>query len=281
MWIDTHCHWDAAEFGAVEQAAVSRRAAREQGVTCCVVPAVEVANFEAVRDWAHQHGDVYALGIHPLFAQDAGPADLERLDDALSRWRDDPRLVAVGEIGLDGFVPALQTPRAQTHGEWLYRAQLKLARKHGLPVILHVRKSADRLLKHLREVGVSGGIAHAFNGSQVQADGFLDLNFCLGFGGTVTFETARRIRALAKAVPPDGFVLETDAPDIPPTWLYVTAERRVAGEVPPPNSPAELPRIAAVFAGLRAMSIEALALQNTANAARVLPRLGRYLSLRQ
>jgi len=240
-----------------------------------------VANFEAVRAWAHQHDDVYALGIHPLFAQAAGPADLDRLDDALSRWRDDPRLVAVGEIGLDRFVPALQTPTAQTHGEWLYRAQLKLARKHGLPVILHVRKSADRLLKHLREVGVSGGIAHAFNGSQVQADGFLDLNFCLGFGGTVTFETARRIRALAKAVPPDGFVLETDAPDIPPTWLYVTAERRVAGEVPPPNSPAELPRIAAVFAGLRAMSIEALALQNTANAARVLPRLGRYLSLRQ
>jgi TatD DNase family protein len=281
MWIDTHCHWDAAEFGEAEQAAASRLAAREQGVTCCVVPAVETANFQAVRAWAHQHDDVYALGIHPLFAQDAGPADLDRLDDALSRWRDDPRLVAVGEIGLDGFVPALQTPTAQTHGEWLYRAQLKLARKHGLPVILHVRKSADRLLKHLREVGVSGGIAHAFNGSQVQADGFLALNFCLGFGGTVTFETARRIRALAEAVPIDGFVLETDAPDIPPTWLYVTAERRAAGEVPPPNSPAELPRIAAVFAGLRAMSIEALALQNTANAARVLPRLGRYLSLRQ
>ena len=281
MWIDTHCHWDAAEFGEAEQAAASRLAAREQGVTCCVVPAVEVANFEAVRAWAHQHDDVYALGIHPLFARDAGPADLDRLDDALSRWRDDPRLVAVGEIGLDGFVPELQTPAAQTHGEWLYRAQLKLAKKHDLPVILHVRKSADRLLKHLREVGVSGGIAHAFNGSQVQADGFLDLNFCLGFGGTVTFETARRIRALAKAVPIDRFVLETDAPDIPPTWLYVTAERRTAGEVPPPNSPAELPRIAAVFAGLRAMSIEALALQNTVNAARVLPRLGRYLSLRQ
>ena len=114
MWIDTHCHWDAAEFGEAEQAAASRLAAREQGVTCCVVPAVETANFEAVRAWAHQHDDVYALGIHPLFAQTAGPADLDRLDDALSRWRDDPRLVAVGEIGLDGFVPALQTPTAQT-----------------------------------------------------------------------------------------------------------------------------------------------------------------------
>ena len=281
MWIDTHCHWDAAEFGEAEQAATSRLAARELGVVCCVVPAVEAANFEAVRAWAHQHEDVYALGIHPLFAHNAGPADLDRLDDALSRWRDDPRLVAVGEIGLDGFVPALQTPAAQTHAEWLYRAQLKLARKYDLPVILHVRKSADRLLKHLREVGVSGGIAHAFNGSQVQADGFLELNFCLGFGGTVTFEAARRIRALAKAVPMDGFVLETDAPDIPPTWLYVTAERRAAGDVSPPNSPAELPRIAAVFAHLRAMSIEALALQNTTNAARVLPQLGRYLALRQ
>lgn len=281
MWIDTHCHWDASEFGEPARAAIWREEARAVGVTCCVVPSIHTANFDAVRAWAHLHDDVYALGIHPLYARHAGTADLDRLDDALARWRDDPRLVALGEIGLDGFVPELQTPARQMHAEWIYREQLKLAKKHGLPVILHVRKSADRLLKHLREIGASGGIAHAFNGSQVQANRFLALNFCLGFGGTVTFDAAQRIRALAKTVPIDGFVLETDAPDIPPTWLYVTAERRAAGEVPTPNSPATLPQIAAIFAHLRSAPVEAIAMQNTANASRVLPRLGRLLSLRQ
>jgi len=281
MWIDTHCHWDAAEFGDSQQATAWRVQAREAGVSTCVVPAVHAANFETVRDWAHAHNDVYALGIHPLYATNAGEADLSRLDACLTAWHGDPRLVAVGEIGLDGWVPELQTPNAIAHAEALYRAQLRLAKKHGLPVILHVRKSADRLLKHLREIPVSGGIAHAFNGSAVQAAAFIDRHFCLGFGGTVTFDGANQIRALAKSVPETGFVLETDAPDIPPSWLYVTAERRRAGVLAPPNAPTQLPRIAEVFATLRGTTAPVVALQNAANASRVLPRLGAITSQRQ
>jgi TatD DNase family protein len=146
----------------------------------------------------------------------------------------------VGEIGLDHFVPGLDRVRQAR----FYKAQLALARDAGLPVILHVRRSADALLQGLRRCGVAGGIAHAFNGSRVQADVFTGLGFRLGFGGTLTFERALQIRRLAAELPASALVLETDAPDIPPHWLYRTAAERAAGLVSR-NEPAELPRIAA------------------------------------
>ncbi|MCD6077887.1 MAG: deoxyribonuclease protein-like protein [Ramlibacter sp.] len=266
MWIDTHCHLDAAEFGA-DTARVRARAA-QAGVAHCVLPAVAVTNFGTVRELAHQHGDSYALGIHPLCTPAAADADLAWLDNALSAHRDDPRLVAVGEIGLDYFVPGLDAARQ----EHFYREQLALAQRHGLPVLLHVRRSADQLLKHLRRIPVTG-IAHAFNGSDQQAAAFVDLGFKLGFGGTVTYERSLQIRRLARQLPLDALVLETDAPDIPPHWLYKTAEERAAGAPQGRNEPAELPAIGAELAALRGMAPQELALATTANACAALPRL--------
>jgi TatD DNase family protein len=229
---------------------------------------VEVANFEAVRALAHTHGFAYAIGIHPLFVARAPDADLQRLHDALAALHDDPRLVAVGEIGLDHFVPGHDLQR-QAH---FYAAQLELAREFALPVILHVRRSADTLLKHLRRIPVGGGIAHAFNGSMQQALGFVQLGLKLGFGGALTFERALQIRRLAQALPLEALVLETDAPDIPPQWLYRSAGQRAAGETSR-NEPCELPRIGAALAQLRGMSGEALAEATRANARAALPRL--------
>jgi TatD DNase family protein len=265
-WIDTHCHLDAAEFDADREAVLKR--ARAAGVTMMVLPAVDVAGFDAVAGLAHAHGLAYALGIHPLYVDRADDADLERLDAALHTRRDDPRLVAVGEIGLDHFVPGLDRERQQR----FYLAQLRLARAHGLPVVLHVRRSADALLAGLRRIEVAGGIAHAFNGSAQQAAQFAARGFKLGFGGALTFERALQIRALAAGVADDVPVLETDAPDIPPQWLYVPAEHR-ATRAPARNEPAELPRIAAVLAALRGGSLERLAAQTRANALAALPRL--------
>jgi TatD DNase family protein len=270
-WIDTHCHLDAGEFSR-DRAAVRARAARE-GVGHCVLPAVEVANFGAVRDLAHQAGDSYGLGIHPLCTGRAADDDLHRLDEALAAAQDDPRLVAVGEIGLDYFVPGLDAARQ----ELFYREQLALARRHGLPVILHVRRSADQLLKHLRGAGV-GGIAHAFNGSAQQAQAFVKLGFKLGFGGTVTFERALQIRRLAAELPLSAIVLETDSPDIPPHWLYRTAEQRAAGEPQGRNEPGELPRIAHVVAQLRGIEVEELAQAARRNAIEALPKLAALIS---
>lgn len=265
-WTDSHCHLDAPEFDRDRSAVLAR--ARAAGVTMLVLPAVAAEHFDAVRALAHREGLAYALGIHPLYVDRADDADLDRLADALARHRDDPRLVAVGEIGLDGFVPGLDWPRQQR----FYGAQLNIARDAGLPVILHVRKSADALLAGLRRVQVAGGIAHAFNGSRVQADAFVGLGFKLGFGGTLSFERSLQIRRLATDLPDSALVLETDAPDIPPQWLYRTAAQRAAGQTSR-NEPAELPRIGAVLAGLRGWSIEQTAARTAANARAALPRL--------
>jgi TatD DNase family protein len=266
-WIDTHVHLDAAEFEA-DRAAVAARA-RAAGVSRMVLPAVGAANFDTVRQLAHAEGVAYALGIHPLCVDAAADEDLDHLAGALRRWRDDPRLVAVGEIGLDHFVPGLDRARQ----ERFYAAQLKLARDTGLPVILHVRRSADTLLKHLRRIDAAGGIAHAFNGSAQQAQTFVALGFRLGFGGAMTFERALQIRRLAASVPDDVPVLETDAPDIAPQWLYRDAEARAAGAAPARNEPAELPRIAQTLAALRGWTIEETAARTRANAHAALPRL--------
>ena len=270
-WIDTHCHLDAPEF-APDRDAV-RAAAQAAGVTHLVIPAVQRSHWQDVIALAHRHGDSYALGIHPLYTPGAQESDIAALRELLNQQRGDPHLVAVGEIGLDFFVPGLDEQRQI----WFYEQQIRLAREFELPVILHVRKSSDRLLKTLRQHRVAGGIAHAFNGSAQQAQAFIDLGFKLGFGGAITYERALKLRELAACLPLEALVLETDAPDIPPHWLYSTAEQRAAGQPQGRNSSAELPRIAAEIARLRGMGIEQLAQASTANARAALSGLPAFL----
>jgi TatD DNase family protein len=277
MWIDTHCHLDAPEFGSTAQADAMRLAARAQGVAHCVIPAVDAKNWDTVRLLAQRWGDSYCLGIHPLYVPQANEADLEALQSQLALHHNDPRLVAVGEIGLDFFVPALCTPAMRDKQEFFYRAQLQMAAQAQLPVVLHVRRSADRLLKHLRALGPAAGwrgIAHAFNGSMVQAQAFVDLGFKLGFGGALTFERALQLRRLTQTLPLDALVLETDAPDIPPHWLYTTAQARENGAVQACNTSAEIPRIAQVLASLRGIELEELQAAVWRNAHSALPKIG-------
>ena len=259
-WIDTHCHLDAPEFDADRDAV--RAAARARGVEHIVIPAVERAHWSGAIALAQRHGDSYALGIHPLYTPRAREADIAALRAVLAERQGDPQLVAVGEIGLDFFVPGLDHERQI----WFYEQQIQLARTFGLPVILHVRKSSDRLLKTLRATPVVGGIAHAFNGSAQQAQAFIDLGFKLGFGGAITYDRALKLRELAVTLPLESIVLETDAPDIPPHWLYTTAEQRAAGQPQGRNTSAELPRIAQEIALLRGMPLPALQTATTANA---------------
>jgi TatD DNase family protein len=273
-WIDSHCHLDAAEFDSDRSVAVAR--AHGAGVTMQVLPAVQVGNFDTVRGLAHEHGLAYALGIHPMCVDSAADDDLGRLRQALQVHRDDPRLVAIGETGLDHFLPGLDRARQ----ERFFVAHLQLAREFGLPVIMHVRRSGDTLLKHLRRIAVPGGIAHAFNGSLQQARFFAGLGFRLGFGGAMTFERALQIRRIAADVADNVPVLETDAPDIPPYWLYRTAAERAAGVATAAghgqsgrNEPAELPRIARTLAALRGWSIAHTAHMTVANTEAALPRL--------
>ena len=271
--IDTHCHLDTVSLAPTSLLLELEEATK--GVAHCVIPAVEVANFDTVRTLAHALGYSYGLGIHPLVVERTSEDDLSLLKSMLEKYQYDPRLVGIGEIGLDGFYGFGNVISEKQ--EFFFREQLKIARELDLPVMLHVRRAVDKVLKHLRDIPVRGGIAHAFNGSLQQAHHFMQRGFKLGFGGAVTYQRARHLRELVQTLPLDALVLETDAPDMPPHWLYVTAEQRAAGIVPPDNIPAELPRIAALIADLRGITPEALAQATTQNAMAALPKLGAML----
>ena len=255
LLIDTHCHLDAGEFADDRDLVV--QSATAAGVCAIVVPAIENANFAAVRDCCRRYPVCRpAYGIHPLFVGGVGEDTLADLRRWLTKEADSEQPpIAVGEIGLDFYYPdcdaALQ--------EAIFAEQLKIARDFDLPVLLHVRRAIDPVLKHLRRIKLRGGIAHAFNGSRQQADILLDLGFKLGFGGAMTHAGSTRIRKLAASLPVDAIVLETDAPDIPPAWLS-------GGR----NAPAELARIAQCLAGLRGQSLAELVDMTTRNARSVL-----------
>ncbi len=247
MFIDTHCHLDAAEFGDSQAELV--RAAEAAGVTRIVIPAVARNNFEAVRELcARFPACLPAYGIHPMYTDDAHPDDLKALRDYLAL----PGTVAVGEIGLDFFIDHYDRERQ----EYFFVEQLKLAKEFDLPVLLHIRRAQDTILKYLRQHKVRGGIAHAFNGSRQQAEEFIKLGFKLGFGGAMTYSRATRLRELAATLPLESIVLETDAPDIPPDFLQ-------RGQ---PNKPEYLPRIAQTLAELRGQPLDEVARSTTANA---------------
>jgi TatD DNase family protein len=262
-WVDTHCHLDAPEFGDILPAIVSRAVGK--GVKAILLPAVQAADWGHAKNIASQYdkqipGLVYTLGIHPLYIKQAQEADLNLLKNQIDRSLQDPRFVGIGEIGLDYFVEGLD-PQLQ---EYFFHAQLDLAEQYQLPVILHVRRSQDAILKALRKRRVPSGIAHAFNGSHQQAEQFIELGFKLGFGGAATYDRALQIRRLLKELPLDCIVTETDAPDIPPAWL-----KEEGGAF---NEPALLPRIAMQLAAIRGMSDEAFSNAVWQNALHALPR---------
>ena len=262
MLFDTHCHLDAAEFDYDRAQVISR--AQAAGVQAIVIPAVEVANFDHVRVLAHSFAQgFYALGIHPMYVERAAPESLEQLREALLQHRADPKLIAVGEIGLDFFIPEISSGAPRVKQELFYEAQLKLALEFDLPVLLHVRRSQDTLLKYLRRHRVRGGIAHAFNGSVQQALQFVELGFALGIGGAMTFDRALQIRRLATEVELSALVLETDAPDISPAWLAKGVR----------NEPYEVLQIAQTFARLRGCSVDEVVKATAETARRVCPRL--------
>jgi TatD DNase family protein len=264
MLIDTHCHLDAQEFDEDRSQVIAQAA--EAGVRGIVIPAVGRGNFETVRDLAHAvPGGAYALGIHPLYVGAAWDDDLAALRAAVESAMNDPRFVAIGEIGLDFFVKEIASGEARDKQERYYAAQLDLAVEFHLPVLLHVRRSQDVVLKYLRRYhGRLCGIAHAFNGSEQQARGFVDQGFALGIGGAMTFPRALQIRRHAQQLGVEHLVLETDAPDIPPAWLHAPDRR---------NTPAQVAGVARALAELRGSDAASIAAGTAATALRVLPRL--------
>ena len=254
MLIDTHCHLDAAEFDADRDDVALQ--AMLSGVSKIVIPAVARDNFDTVIALCNRHKHcAYALGIHPMYVDNAIPEDI----DTLKSYIEKNNPVAIGEIGLDYFVTKANIEQ-QTY---FFTEQLKIAKQYDLPVILHVRHAVDDILKYLRRYEIKGGIAHAFNGSLQQAEQFIGLGFKLGFGGAMTYSRALKIRELATKLPFEAIVLETDSPDIPPEWIGANGR----------NTPLELEKIAQVLADLRGVNVSQVLEITSANALKILPKL--------
>ena len=254
MIIDTHCHLDASEFDADRDAVAVE--ALTQGVKAIVVPSVSQQTFNDVIQLSRAHAHCFhALGIHPLYVGSATHRDIQLLKEAVLLAPP----VAIGEIGLDYFV----TKENQAEQLYYFSEQLKIAKQYQLPVILHVRGAVDDVLKHLRRAKLVGGIAHAFNGSLQQAHQLIALGFKLGFGGAMTYSRALHIRELAKKLPLEAIVLETDAPDIPPAWIGKASR----------NTPVQTVKIAQFLADLKQVDVSQVIDITGANSLQVLPKL--------
>lgn len=252
--VDTHIHLDFAAFDPDRSAVI--KAARECGVDAFVVPGTNAQNMAAQIRLAASEEDIFlAFGIHPLYVDSADDSELETLQAALKKT---VHVVAIGEIGLDGFRGAPDLARQQH----FFRAQLKLAQTLGLPVIIHARHATEAVLQSVRQFDLNGGIIHAFNGSLQQAQKFIERGFKLGFGGAMTYNGSKRIRTLAATLPLEALVLETDAPDIPPAWA--------AGQR---TEPAWLYRYAQELAKLRQTPIADIIAHTTRNAHAALPAI--------
>lgn len=250
MLIDTHCHLDVSDFDQDRGQVLAE--ARRRGVGPIVVPAIHAAGWPGLLALCRQEPDLYpALGLHPVYLDQHQASDLDELQRLIARV--DP--VAIGEIGLDFFLPELDRERQQA----LFARQLDLAAAARLPVLIHARKSHDQVLACLRRHPVPGGIVHAFNGSPQQAYQYLALGFKLGFGGMLTFARSSRLRALATTLPLEALVLETDAPDM--SGAAHQGER---------NSPAYLPEVLQTLSQLRGQDAQYLAEQTSLNARQVL-----------
>jgi TatD DNase family protein len=247
--IDSHSHLDAVEFD-VDRAAVLQRA-RAAGVTRQIVPAVAFDTFPALRDLCAAEGGLYpAYGLHPMYLAAHRPEH----PDALARWIEGEKPVAIGECGLDFFVPDLD---AETQ-RFYFRRQLEIARDFALPVIVHARRALDEVIATIRRIGHLRGVVHSFSGSPEQARKLWQCGFLIGLGGPLTYPRARRLREIVATMPIEFLLLETDSPDQP-----------LHGHQGARNEPALLAEVCACVAQLRGVEPRAIGMATTANAGRL------------
>lgn len=248
-FVDTHCHFDFPPFTGDEEQSIAKAA--EAGVQAIIVPSVEAAYFSRVLDLSTRHPALYAaLGLHPIVIERHRDEDIERLDQIVQTAGD--KLVAIGEIGLDLYREHPHFERQQT----ILDAQLRLAKRHDLPVILHSRRTHDKLAMHLKRIDLPRkGVVHGFSGSLQQAQRFIELGYKIGVGGTITYPRASKTRDVMAQLPLSALLLETDAPDMP-----------LNGFQGQPNRPEQAARVFATLCELRKETEEAIAsalLENT------------------
>jgi TatD DNase family protein len=254
--IDTHCHLDDEQFEADRAAVVARAAGA--GVECMIALGTTAASSRATVSLAETYPNVFAaVGIHPNSCAEAGPGDW----DAIVGLLDHPRVVALGETGLDRYwdhAPIeLQRDSFDRH--------LRMSQGRGLPVVVHCRDAQADVLAMLREAAARGplrGVLHAFSGDAAMAAECLDLGLYVSFAGNVTYTNKKfqTLRAAAAGIPADRILIETDSPYLTPEPLRGKPKR---------NEPALVAHTAAALAALRGVPLEEFARQTAANARRL------------
>jgi TatD DNase family protein len=247
MLVDSHCHLDFPELRADLDGVLGRM--RDNGVTHALTISTTLATFPAVREVAASRPNVWcSAGVHPDERRDEREATV----DELVRMAQDPRVVAIGETGLDYF-------RVEGDTEWQrerFRTHIRAARRAGKPLVIHTRNAADDTLRIMREEGASeaGGVMHCFTETREVAQAAMALGFHISFSGIVTFKNAQALRDVAAYVPLERMLVETDAPYLAP----VPHRGRT-------NEPAYVRHVAEEVARLRGIRVEDVAAATTAN----------------
>ncbi len=259
MLIDTHTHFDFSIFDKTRHNDWQK--AQSLGVSAQFIMSIAPSNFTKVETLASEFsGTFFALGIHPMFIANLDlNVAIKQLKQSIEKNLNNPRFIGIGEIGLDGAIGANKAIDWDKQVSF-FVAQLKLAKTYNLPVFLHIRKAQDHILKYCKQQHIQHGIAHAFNGSEQQANHYIDQGFKLGFGGAFTFERAKNLHRLIKTLPIEAFVLETDSPDMSPAWNYRQT-----------NYSYHLPRIAEHFAEIRDTNTDSLIKQLYRNVNDIVP----------
>lgn len=249
MLIDAHCHLDFPDFDVDREAMFER--ARAAGVRHFIVPATTRERWQGVLALGQRSDVSVCLGLHPYFMETHGKHDIEALEASLDSH---PEVVAIGECGIDARLAD------SLDAQWvLFDAQLKLAKRRQLPVVVHCVQANDQVVKRLRQLALpAGGLIHAFAGSPEQARAFIDLGFVLGLGGALTYSRAKRLQRSVKSLPDNSFVLETDSPDMP-----------LSGFQGQRNQPSQVVKVCEVVARLRDQPVDTVAAQSTATARRL------------
>lgn len=262
--IDSHCHLDEARFAEDRDAVVARAVAA--GVTGMVTIGASDemrANYDAIA-LARRYPHVFAtVGVHPHAARTVSPEVI----DEIRRLAQSPKVVAIGETGLDYYYDNSPRPLQQE----AFRQFIHLARSLSLPLVVHLRDAYADALAILRDENAAevGGVIHCFSGDRPVARAFLDLGFDVSFSGIVTFKNAAELRAVARMVPADRFLVETDAPFLTP--VPHRGKR---------NEPAFVACTAAAIAAVREQPVEQIGALTSANAERRF-RLGTRAALEQ
>lgn len=262
MFIDSHCHIDFPDLAVREDELIANMRAQQVSHALCV--SVNIEQWPRVTAMAERHNNVFAsLGVHPDY-EDVTEPDVAQL----VKLSDHPRVVAIGETGLDYFrlTGDLAWQRAR------FRTHIRAARECGKPLIIHTRSAAEDTLAIMREEKAHevGGVMHCFTESLEVAEAAIDMGFCISFSGIVTFKNAQSLRDVARAIPARAMLIETDSPYLAPVPYR--------GKM---NEPSFVPHVAAELARVRDMSLDDVARVTSDNffrvfsdAARLAGRLG-------